>query len=62
MKKIKKSNKKYLNRKDILSLITLEPKSSYFRCYLKSKSFISVEELRKVLRVSVAYFFDSASR
>jgi len=56
IKKIKKTNKKYMNRSYISELVNLKEGSTNFKIYKRSKCFLEAEEIRKALRISYRYF------
>ena len=59
LKKIKKSNKKYMNRSYINQLVQLKEGSTNFKIYERVKCPLEPEKIRKALRISLSYFFDN---
>ena len=56
IKKIKKTNKKYMNRTYISELILLREGGTNFKIFKRSKSILTAQEIRKALRISFRYF------
>lgn len=55
--KIKQLNKKYINRNYLLRLLAFEPSTEFEKAYIKAKvSLLSIEQVRKVLRVLTFHF------
>lgn len=56
MKKFKKVNKKYMNRKNIAKLMTLKEKTPLFTIFRKSNCGFEIEDLRRAIRIGIKYF------
>lgn len=56
VKKIKKSNKKYMNRNYIAELVQLKEENTNYKIYKRSKCQLHAEEIRKAMRISLKYF------
>jgi hypothetical protein len=56
MKRIKKYNKRYMNRNYILDLVKLEENGVNHKILIKSKINFDLLKLRKTLRIIIKYF------
>jgi hypothetical protein len=56
MKKIKKINRKYMSRTDIIDLVKVRQGTPSFRICKKFKYPFELNELQRVLRILVVYF------
>ncbi len=62
MKKIRHSNKKYINRNYLLKLMNFHEGDDIFKIFNKIKSKnLTVEDLRKTVRVSIRHYFNQSS-
>jgi hypothetical protein len=57
MKKIKKYNKRYMNRNYILDLLKLEENGVNHKILIKNKINFDLSKLRRTLRIIIKYFF-----
>jgi hypothetical protein len=56
VKKIKKSNKKYMNRSYIADLVQLKEENTNYKIYKRSKCQLHAEEIRRAMRISLKFF------
>jgi hypothetical protein len=56
MRKIKKSNRKYMSRADIIDLVRIRQGTGILRTCKKFKYPFELSELKRVLRIMVSYF------
>lgn len=54
MKKIKKTNRKYMNRIDIIELVRMKQGTAGFRTYKKYKCPLKLEEIKMTLRILIS--------